>query len=733
MSADEMQQFLDIFLQESSDRFDELNTDLVKLETAPSDEGVLYSILRHVHSIKGSAGMFGFDNLKRVAHRMEDLMELAHATPERVNRSIMDILFEGADILQGMFSRITEGNHSTELTHHENAFLEHLDETILHFGSGGNTLESLSQKILDEVEDLLDALEEQWDSSALRETMAQMRKFLSKTESGEQETVPDRLYLLGEQDVTGALERLQKRIAHAEHEALSDEESVRFFEDMTHVLDAADQLQLLSMADMLGEARESMKMFSQLDLDFDQLQAEYFKEIINEIMPNCQVLETHGDPVAVISAKAAAKGEIIPIAGEPATDISDSALPSLGIRKTVRIEENKIDAFLDSVGEMIILGEAFNYLEKRLSASVTGNLDLLREFRTTNSTFGTQIFALQDALMNVRRVEVRNITGSLNRLVRDTARELGKEVKFIVDGESAVVDKSMLDDLNTSIVHVVRNAIDHGLESGDERVQSGKPLAGRIELNAKNEDGFLFIEVSDDGRGINADRLRAKAVEHGLHSPESARALTDQEAIQLVFHNGVSTAQAVSDVSGRGVGMSAVAENIRKMSGSIEISSVPGKGTSITLKIPLSIMLSVIDGLVVKCSDTGFVIPIRHVVESFHPEPGQFHTVQGKGECVVLRGELHPLLRLGDYFRLPGKRINLAAENGTLEPGREGVGILVQNGNEDVCLFVDSIIDHQQVVIKKVEGLEKLPGILGGCLLGDGTIGLVLNVEDITP
>lgn len=718
MSSDDMQQFLDIFLQESSDRFDELNNDLVRLENAPSDEEVLYSILRHVHSIKGSAGMFGFDNLKRVAHRLEDLMELAHAAPERVNRAIMDILFEGADILQGMFRRITEGNHSTELTHHENTFLGHLNETILHFGAEGQTLEELSQRLLDEVDTLLDLVEEQWDATALRDTMATMRKRLSATTPpGEKKTVSDTLYVLGEQDVTGPLERSRQRIQQAQNGPLSDEDATRFFDDMRLILDAAASLQLPSMAEMLAESGEAIAMFSQLDLDFDQLQAEYFREILEEIQPSCQILETSGgDAVSAPAAPGTTAGVKEKDGGD-----GESALPATGGRKTVRIEENKIDAFLDSVGEMIILGEAFNYLEKRLSASVQGNLELLREFRTTNNAFASQIFALQDALMNVRRVEIRNITGSLNRLVRDTARELGKEVKFIVEGENSVVDKSMLDDLNTAIVHVVRNAIDHGLEPGEERTHAGKPLAGRIDFNARNEDGFLIIEIRDDGKGINTDRLRQKAVEHGLHTPESARALSEQDAVRLALLNGVSTAQAVSDVSGRGVGMSAVAENIRKMNGAMDIDSVRGQGTSIVFRIPLSIMLSVIDGLVVTCAKTGFVIPIRHVIESFHPVKEQIHKVQGKGECVLLRGELYPMMRMADRFNLSGARENAS----------DGVGILVQAGNEHVCLLVDSIIDHQQVVIKKVEGLEKLPGIMGGCLLGDGTIGLVLEIEGL--
>jgi two-component system chemotaxis sensor kinase CheA len=366
---------------------------------------------------------------------------------------------------------------------------------------------------------------------------------------------------------------------------------------------------------------------------------------------------------------------------------------------------------------MIILGEVFNNLQKRL-AGLVGNsqFDLMREFKGANSDFSKQVFQLQGALMDIRRVELRNVTASLSRLVRDTASSLNKRINLQISGENAVIDKSLLDDVNACLVHIVRNACDHGIESPQEREQAGKNPEGIIEVSAENENDHLILKVADDGKGIDLERIRRKTLELGLHSEKELAEMSERQLRELVFHNGLSTATQVSDISGRGVGMSSVMENIGKNGGSIELKSELGKGTEVVMRIPLSIMLSVLDGLVVSSGGRGFILPIRSVCQTLSLQAADIISYQGKGKCIKLRSSILPILSLESYLGVGG--------------GEGLTGVVVRSGEgQEYCLVVDEILDHQQVVIKRIDGLEGVPGILGGALLGDGTIGLVLNSD----
>ncbi len=704
MPANEIDQFFDLFLQESADRFDELDQHLVLLEEDPANEELLYAILRNVHSLKGSAGMFGCDGMKVVGHRLEDLMELAHARPETVDREVMDLLFEGRDILQGVLQRFTEtGAEGEAFTPRERAFLEHLEAVYARLSATGLEMTEAVGDLLTELDELLPTMNAVWDVKRLERQMEQVRTLLQRNETETSQTVAAAgVAWLGEIEITRPLRRLEGLLDRAQREPLSDSDASQAFADLGAILKAAGALALPSLEEMLKEGNESIEIFSELELEFDALQSEYYLGLLGELGP-------------YVTATVGTTGGATEEAG-----IEDDR-PLQRARKTVRIDEAKVDAFLDNIGELIILSEVFNNLQKRLERT-GGDLRLLRELKGANADFAAHVFTLQNALMEVRRVELRNVTGSLARLVRDTAQQLEKKIEFALEGEDAVLDKSLLDDVNTCLVHLVRNAVDHGIEPPAEREADGKPALGRVEVIASNEDGFLLLKVRDDGRGLNVARLRERASAQGLLSASAAQALTDREVMQLIFNDGLSTAQQVSDVSGRGVGMGVVLENIRGLGGSVEVDSNLGRGTEVTLRVPLTVMLSVVDGLVVRVGEAGFVVPIRYVEESVHPERDQITGVHGKGECIRLRGRIFPLKRLRALFEYPPTRT----------PGGTDVGVLVRSDRGELCLLADEILDHQQVVIKEIEGLGKIPGIRGGALLGDGTIGLVLDIDAIT-
>lgn len=732
MPMDDMSQFLDLFVQESQDRFIELNQSLVRLEDNPHDEEILYSILRNVHSLKGSAGMFGFEYLKQIAHRLEDLMDVVHKKPDLVTREIMDTLFEGCDILDNRFKRVTTSGTSEPLLPRERAFLDHMENRVHALGTGGATLEGTASVLLKVLEQHFTEIEGVMDAAPLRKAAAHLRQALA-VDAGDGEDAGEvgETLLLNGTPVTGALHTLHTLLPLAENRTLSEGEVASFFAALEELLAAAKGCAEPAVTEAVAEAREAMEVFSELDLDFDALQFEFYTEFlralapfVESVAPEVEEAAQDDDEAAGVEASAGA-GQGGATAGAQGTE-AGSGTPLLLARKTVRIDEAKIDAFLDSVGEMIILGEVFNHLQKRMAGVIgTDHLALMREFKGANNEFSKHVFSLQDSLMNVRRVEIRNVTGSLARLVRDTSRSLGREIDLHVEGEDAVIDKSLLDDLNTCLVHLVRNACDHGIEAPEVRVAAGKPAGGRITVSAENEGGNLFLRVEDDGGGIDTERIRAELVARGMRSPQEASQLPEKELQRLIFEDGFTTAEAVSDISGRGVGMSVVMENIRRIGGGVDVDSRPGRGTTVTLRIPLSVMLSVVDGLIVQVAEAGFVIPVRHVIQSFHVTAGDILPVKGKGECIRLRGRIYAMHRLSDLFDI--------RKGTTVHRPDRGVGILLQNDHGEMCVFVDTILDHQQVVIKEIEGLGTMRGFLGGSLLGDGTIGLVLDVEALDP
>jgi two-component system chemotaxis sensor kinase CheA len=320
--------------------------------------------------------------------------------------------------------------------------------------------------------------------------------------------------------------------------------------------------------------------------------------------------------------------------------------------------------------------------------------------------------------MGMRMVPLKATFQKLTRLVRDVSAKLGKEVEFEAEGEETEIDRTMADVIGDPLVHMLRNALDHGVEPNDAREKAGKPRRGRVRLSAQHAGGSVVVSLSDDGRGLDRERIARKAVEKGLI--ESDRGMTDAEVYALIFAPGFSTAETLTDVSGRGVGMDVVKRNIDKVRGRIEIASVLGQGTTFTVRLPLT--LAVTDGMLVRVGSERYVVPTTNIHMSFRPEPGMLHTVGGRGEVVTLRGEVMPVVRLhrlfnvGDAQRDPAKAILM----------------LVGDGQRKTALLVDELLGQHQVVVKALgDGVGQVAGVAGGAILGDGRVGLIVDVAEI--
>ncbi len=417
----------------------------------------------------------------------------------------------------------------------------------------------------------------------------------------------------------------------------------------------------------------------------------------------------------------AKKEEIDSLVKNQRDEIVKKKKPARSAKKSMRIEEEKIDEFMDLVGELIINAEVFNYLQKKLEMG--HELDkILLEFKNANVDFAELTFDLQRGLAEVRKVSINSIFQKFPRMVRDLAASTGKEVEFSMAGEDIMIDKSLSEQLESPLNHLIRNAADHGVETPDKRLAIGKPRAGSVKVTASESRGNLVITISDDGNGLDSEILKAKAVEKGIITQDVAQAMPDKDAHRLVFAPGFSTAKEITDVSGRGVGMDVVMTTISEAKGSVDIETIPGSGSTFILTVPMSTTLITISGLIVSVGVENYIIPMEWIKESLKPSSQQITSVKHRGELIEIRGELYPLTRLHKLFDV---------EPQFYDP-TQGVVMLIEKDNKQCCLMVDEIIEETQVVLKDLgETFKNVKGIMGGAILGDGKVGLVIGVDGL--
>jgi two-component system chemotaxis sensor kinase CheA len=396
-------------------------------------------------------------------------------------------------------------------------------------------------------------------------------------------------------------------------------------------------------------------------------------------------------------------------AAEPAAKASREGGGSTG--GFVKLDTEKLDSLVNLVGELVI---AQSMVVQNPDVQSINSLQLLRCLRQL-SRVTTE---LQRNAMSLRMVPIRNLFQKMGRLVRDLGVSQNKQVQLVLEGEETELDRNIVEKMGDPLIHMIRNSVDHGLEGPDERVANGKPAMGTVRLSASHQRGGIVIRIQDDGRGLNTDRILAKAVERGLVRPNAG--LSESEIHALIFLPGFSTAEAITDLSGRGVGMDVVLGNIESLRGKVEIESVFGKGTTFTILLPLT--LAIIDGLLVAVGEDRYIIPTLSVRESFRLRPGMVSTVHERGEMVTVRGKQTPLLRLGRFLGSTSKTTQ----------AEDGIIVVVESGDTARGLLVDELIGKQEVVIKSLgPAFEHQNLAAGGAVLGDGWVALILDVDTL--
>jgi two-component system chemotaxis sensor kinase CheA len=703
------------FLDESEEALQTLDAEFVRLEAEPRKLGTINAILRAIHSIKGNAPFFGLVQIKRLSHRMEDLLALLRQQEALATREAVSSLLAGVDLLKAMLRNLRQGQAELDPSSEPrlDAVLERLSGAL---HAGRPRAEAGWQSVWRQLDEL--ALMDLGPEP--RAVIDGLRSTLLALAPAAPAAAPVAQDDWGTDRVLDELERL---LEPSFEEVLAEDSAARVRE----LLDG-------TLWTLSGEARQiATRALEEHDAllaaaGFVPLLRETLLERILEIrsaLPPAPPRPSAAPP----RPSAGPLGWSAPPLGAPAPPFSRapstaSHPPGAGADggRTMRVEESKVDEFLDYVGELIITREMFVNVGKRLRAA-EAHTSLSTEFQRAMSAFSLLSRNLQRSIMEVRKVPVKFALQKLPRLVRDVAESAGKQATVTLVGSDICVDKSLVESFEAPLIHMVRNAVDHGLETPDERRRRNKPASGRVDVVVTESSAEIICAIRDDGAGIDVDALRDKAVRLGLLSARAAAQLSVKETLDLVFAAGLSTASTVTDVSGRGVGMDVVRRNVSERGGRIEIASEPGVGSTFTVYLPKTVTLQILDGFLVQVGRERLVLPLRAISESFRPTPDQLYTVAERGECISRRGRVFPLVR---FNRL------LALDAADRAPSEAIVVSVEVAGGRAAGLLVDQVLGVQQVVLREVAGIDSEPQLFaGGAVLGDGRVAMVVDVEKL--
>ena len=700
------------FLQESLEMLDSLDQLFVALEQKPDDLDIINQIFRPVHSIKGNSAFFNLTNIKNFSHTLESILQDIRNGKHKMTPEITDALLRGIDFLRQMLGRFAGGDMGTDLTPEEEAHLKTLARISQ---NDENPLTTPAREILNAIAALTDV------PPALAEKLQPLRAACEKVlqppaEKEKKEKTAAKgagkasSYAVNGKDVTAPMQCIVNTIENMA-EMAKDEKNLDAFAAAVKDVTAAGKGTPLE--EVLLKMEDEFLTIRNAGLPFDDLITSLLKEHLEEALPHFTAAAAEPQPKAAEAPKNSPAPAAAPAAAAHAA--------ASKLQKTLRVPEDTIDMFISYVSELIITGEVFHYLQKHLE-NVDDRSQIIREFKTANIAFSNLSINLQKSIMAIRRVELRQVMQKLPRIVHDTAAQLGKKITFKMSGEELQIDKALVENLEAPLIHMVRNSADHGVEKPEVREAAGKDPVGLVTLSAEIIEDHCIIRLCDDGKGLDIAAIKKKSVQNGLITEERAASMSDAEAARLIFAAGVSTAKKITDVSGRGVGMDVVLSNITAMNGSIDIASTLGKGTEMTITLPMSLMTLVIDGVLARVGDEQYIIPLTDIRNLIRPSSDQFCSVTEHGKMLMVRDELYRLLRLDDFFCVKG---------GSTDITRATI-ILVESDIGTCGLVVDEILGQQSVVLTNLDKqFKNLKFLRGTAILGDGHVGLVVDIKNL--
>jgi two-component system chemotaxis sensor kinase CheA len=684
----DMAEIAQLFVEESMEGLDIIESSLLSLDVGAVDPDVINEIFRAAHSIKGGGGTFGFVEIAEFAHRVETLLDEVRQGQRPVTTEIVDIVLEAVDCLRNMVSGLES---DAEIDTNASKLVEAKIDRIL---SGE----------------------------------------LNKAVAGS--AMPD----ASDNDLDTELEIVGWKIDFAPHaQALkSGNEPTRIFTALSELGDVVTTVKGIEKLDFDSDDATECSLSWRLKL-FGDAAREQVDEVFAWTLEECELtIEPIYPPASTAGLMVVSSSGQSGAATAPARQTDDSksvtaAAPgAAGLDKSaanpkatvaaapakkadagsIRVGIDKVDALINLVGELVItqsmlgrFGQSYDFTQ--FSALKKGLAQLTRNTRE-----------LQESVMQIRMMPISFAFSRFPRLVRDTSKKLGKNVELVLNGEGTELDKTVLEKIGDPLVHLVRNSLDHGLETPQVRAAAGKPETGTLTLSAYHEGGNIIIEVSDDGAGINRDKVLSKAAERGL--VEANTEISDEEVYAMIFMPGFSTVDAVSNLSGRGVGMDVVRRNIADLGGHVSIRSATGTGSTFTIRLPLT--LAILDGQLITVSGHTYIVPLVSIVETVQMSSDSIATIAAEEELFKLRDEYIPIIRLHGLFGM----------NATKKALVKGLLVVVESNGQRVGLFVDDLQEQQQVVIKSLEtNFTQMRGISGATILGDGTVALILDVRGL--
>ncbi len=708
--ADLFEQYKD----EVRDIIQSLDTNIVQIEQDPSNSEVIFSIFRHLHSLKGSSSMFNVDNMALIAHKLEDLMQSVDSDNSilRKHPNIVDLLFTGNDFFQEIITNLEDDIDYINLTPDHAKFIEEMTRQIAAIEGSSSGIVEKAQALLTELERILPEYEE-LNTNGLQKAADDLTACIRISTTTQDQSAGIR-YSYDGIDLTDHLVAFESGLKGLKADGANPEIINGFFNEIESMVDA-----LLNVADeqlmgLLQEINDGLGMYHERSLEMDPMIIEFFSQI-------------YADLKSTLDAELVGSGDLHKkdFDGSPSELGFNNGKP-LKVKvksKTIRVNEKKIDMFLESVGKLIIQSESLNHLQHAFDAQGVSP-DIIKEFSFVNRSISNDIIQLQQSIMEVRQVVMDNILKKFPRLVRDLSREMGKEVEFKISGQTVAIDKSLLEDVEQALIHLVRNAIDHGIEGPDQREAVGKNRRGLIKISVLQEETSILIEMSDDGRGIDYSAVQKKALDRGVITSEQLAKMSDRETERLVFFPGITTKTEATDISGRGVGLDVVMSNIKKWSGEVELVNKPGHGTKISLRLPITNTLLTNQAIMLKLIDQTFCLPLDSILEIVTIPAENIHRHK---EQIIFehRNRIISVVEIEKTLGL------------TLGRGKNGnsstMVILKSEEESQKAIVADEILGQQKIVIKKFElaAFQNLELFQGFCLTGDGRAVLVLDAETL--
>ena len=657
MSID-LEQFHETFFEESFEGLDIMESGLLELEQGDVDLENINTIFRSAHSIKGGSGTFGFTAVAEFTHDMETLLDQMRNGERQVSASVVNTLLGCVDVLRNMLNAIKDGS---EIDVDSVAEMTNALKSILGEESGSSTSTEEASSTVAAKGWLVHFKPELDIMKTGNDTVRLLRELNSLAESVEVLVDNESLPSLVEIDPEECYQSWEINL-------IGGDVSENDIREVFAWVDDECELKIESLADeenYVGAERR----------DDDRRESE---------TPDRRAIERRNKP-----AKA-----------------SESS--------SIRVNISKVDELINMVGELVITQSMLSQFGEDEDFNET-HMERLKDGLTQLESHTRE---LQESVMRIRMMPISFAFQRFPRLVHDLSAHFDKKIELIMTGETTELDKTVLEKIGDPLVHLVRNSLDHGIEAPDVRVQNGKSETGTIELSAYHQGGNIVIEIKDDGAGLNKSKILDKAKQNGLIGHDDR--LSDDQVYDLIFRPGFSTADVVSDVSGRGVGMDVVRRNIRELGGMVEVKSTAGKGSVFTIRLPLT--LAILDGQLVGIGEETYILPVISIIESLQVKPECINAVAGNAEVYRLRDEYIPIVRLYQIFGIEPKS----------EVLNEGLLVVVEAEGKKIAVFVDDLLGQQQVVIKSLKtNFKKVEGLSGATILGDGTVALIIDIAEL--